>query len=337
MSSSILSTDEAGAELPDHKQLPESDGSAMPNMQQPPQTDILDQCLIPVLDQIHPDGQYCVAGDCFIYFKYTEPVLAGCKAPDWFYVPGVSPVLDGEIRRSYVLWKEHVPPLIVMEYVSGDGSEEHDTTPDTGKFWVYEQAIVAPFYVIFDPQRASLEVYRLVEGRYQQMTPNEHARYLIEPMKVELGVWEGTVGKFPGTWLRAWDPATGKMLELLEERLETAEERAETAEERAETAEERAETAESSLVETRELLTEQGNKTEAERKRADEQSKRADEQSKRADEQNKRADEQNKRADGESKRADEQSRRADEQSRRAALLAAKLRELGINPDDLTAS
>src|SRR4051794_1673424 len=148
MSSTILGADAAGAELPDHKQLPESDGSAMPNMQQPPQTEMLNQCLAPVLKEIHPDGQYCVAGDCFIYFKYTQPVLAGCKAPDWFYVPDVPPVLEGEIRRSYVLWQEGVRPLVVIEYVSGDGSEEHDATPQTGKFWVYEQAIAAPYYVI---------------------------------------------------------------------------------------------------------------------------------------------------------------------------------------------
>jgi Uma2 family endonuclease len=281
MSSSILAADAAGAEWPDHKQLPESDGSAMPNMQQPPQTEMLNQCLIPVLDQIHPDGQYCVAGDCFIYFKYTQPVLDGCRAPDWFYVRGVSPVLDGAIRRSYVLWKECVPPLIVIEYVSGDGSEEHDATPNTGKFWVYERAIAAPFYVIFDPQRSSLEVYQLVQGRYQPMAPNQCGRYLIDPMKVELGVWQGTFRKLPGAWLRAWDPATGKMLELVEER---------------------AEAAEAGLEETRELLTDQINKTRTE-----------------------------------SERADEANRRANEESKQKAVLAAKLRELGINPDDLTGS
>jgi hypothetical protein len=176
-------------------------------------------------------------------------------------------MLDGEIRRSYVLWKECVRPLVVMEYVSGDGSEEHDTTPNTGKFWVYEQAIGAAFYVIFDPQRSALECYQLVNGRYQQMSANAQGRYLIAPMKVELGVWEGVFRELNGAWLRAWDPSTGNMLPLIEER---------------------AEAAEAGLEETRSLLTEQINKTDAERKRAD-------------------------------------------------ALAAKLRELGINPDELIPS
>jgi len=287
MSSSLVA-ESAGAELPDHKQLPESDGSAMPNMQQPPQTEMLNQCLIPVLKEIHPDGRFCVAGDCFIYFKHTQPVLDGCRAPDWFYVPGVLPMLDGEIRRSYVLWKECVRPRVVIEYVSGDGSEEHDATPHTGKFWIYEQAIGAAFYVIFDPQRSDLECYQLVNGIYQPMTASAQGRFLIPAMRVELGVWEGTFRDMTGAWLRAWDPATGKMLPLLDDR---------------------AEAAEAGLEETRSLLTEQVHKTDAERKRADEQSKRADEQGKRADEQGKRAD----------------------------ALAAKLRELGLNPDEIPLS
>lgn len=270
-----------GVGLPDHKQLPDRDDSAMPNMQHPPLTEMLNQCLLPVLKEVHPDGNFCVAGDCFIYFKATQPSLAGCKAPDWFYVPGVSPMLDGEIRRSYVLWKECVRPLIVIEYVSGDGSEEHDTTPQTGKFWVYEQAVGAAFYVIFDPQQSALEVYQLVNGRYQRMKASEQGRYFIAPMKVDLGVWEGTFRDLTGAWLRAWEPGTDKMLPLLQER---------------------AETAEAGLEETRSLLAEQVNETEKERKRAEEQRKRAE-----------------------------------EQRNHAALLAAKLREMGINPDEITPS
>lgn len=281
MSSTSLESEPGSVVLPGHKDLPESDGMAMPNMQQPPQTEMLNQCLIPVLDEVHPDGQYCVAGDCFIYFKHTQPVLAGCKAPDWFYVPGVSPMLEGDIRRSYVLWKEGVRPLVVIEYVSGDGSEEHDATPNTGKFWVYEHAIGAPYYVIFDPQRSALEVFQLVEGRYQPMTPNASGRFLIAPMRVELGVWEGVFRELDGAWLRAWTPDTNDLLPLLDERVEAAE---------------------AGLEETRLLLAEQVAATETERKLADEKTKLADEKTK-----------------------------------LAALLAAKLRELGVDPDALSAS
>jgi len=98
----------------------------------------------------------------------TEPPEApekGAEAPDWFYVPDVPPKLNGEIRRSYVLWKEFVAPLIVLEFVSGDGSEERDKTPKKGKFWVYERAIRVPFYGIYEVKQARVEMYQLLNGR----------------------------------------------------------------------------------------------------------------------------------------------------------------------------
>ncbi len=39
------------------------------------------------------------------------------------------------------LWAEHVPPSIMIEYSSEDGSKERDRTPYEGKFWIYEQAV----------------------------------------------------------------------------------------------------------------------------------------------------------------------------------------------------
>ncbi len=47
-----------------------------------------------------------------------------------------------------------------------------------------------------------------------------------------------------------------------------------------------------------------------------------------------RAEEEKMRAETERKRADQEQRRAEEQSRANEILAAKLRELGVNPDDL---
>jgi len=69
-----------------------------------------------------------------------------------------------------------------------------------------------------------------------------------------------------------------------------------------------------------------------ETRRADEETRRADEEARRADEEARRADEETRRADEETRRADEETRRADEEARRAARLAARLRELGVEPD-----
>jgi Uma2 family endonuclease len=152
-----------------------------------------------------------------------EPPEKGAEAPDWFYVPNVPPLLDGEYRRSYVLWKEYVAPLIAIEFVSGNGAEERDATPPSetdkaGKFWVYEQAIRIPFYVIFDGFRDSLEAYQLINGRYTKIQTNDRGHYAIPPMGVELGLLlENGV-----SWLRWWDES-GNLLLTGDERAVRAE------------------------------------------------------------------------------------------------------------------
>ncbi|MDX2256898.1 MAG: Uma2 family endonuclease [Pseudanabaenaceae cyanobacterium bins.39] len=209
--------------LPDHKQLPESDGTFVKNFQEHPQSIVLTSSIIPILDKLHPDGCYCIGQDSGIYWRLTEPPEKGAEAPDWFYVPNVLPMLDGEYRRSYVLWKEFVAPLIAIEFVSGSGAEERDRTPPSdnhkaGKFWVYEQAIRIPYYVIFDARRNNLEAYNLVAGQYIKMQPNDRGHLEITPMGVELGlkVDRGV------PWLRWWDNA-GNLLLTGDERAAMAE------------------------------------------------------------------------------------------------------------------
>lgn len=209
--------------LPDHKQLPDSDGTFVKNFQEHPQSIVLTSSIAPVLEKLHPDGRYCIGQDSGIYWRMMEPPEKGAEAPDWFYVPNVSPLIDGEYRRSYVLWKEFVAPLIAIEFVSGNGSEERDATPPSetekaGKFWVYEQAIRIPFYAIFDGWKDSLEVYHLVDGRYAKMQPNDRGHYPISPMTVEIGLQQvGTT-----SWLRWWDDA-GNLLLTGDERAVQAE------------------------------------------------------------------------------------------------------------------
>jgi len=209
--------------LPDHKQLPDSDGTFVKNFQEHPQSIVLTSSIEPILEKLHPDGHYCIGQDSGIYWRMMEPPEKGAEAPDWFYVPNVPPMLDGEYRRSYVLWKEYVAPLIAIEFVSGNGAEERDATPPSetekaGKFWVYEQAIRIPFYVIFDGFRDNLEAYHLLDGRYVKMPPNDRGHYAIAPMGVELGlILDNGV-----SWLRWWDES-GNLLLTGDERAVQAE------------------------------------------------------------------------------------------------------------------
>jgi Uma2 family endonuclease len=232
--------------LPDHTQLPESDGtfvfaerSGGKNFQEHPQSLLLTSSIKPVLDELHADGRYAIGQDCGIYWRLMEPPERGAEAPDWFYVPNVSPTIDGVGRRSYVMWKEIVAPLIAIEFVSGDGSEERDVTSPfsedgakAGKFWVYEQAIRIPFYAIYEVQRASAEVYRLTDGRYQRVVANDRGHYPISSMNVELGIWQGEYLNQNLPWLRWWDSA-GNLLLSGDERAECEGQRADREKQRA--------------------------------------------------------------------------------------------------------
>lgn len=224
--------------LPDHTQLPESDGSIVQNFQEHPQSILLTLSIWEVLQNLHPDGQFCIGQDSGIYWRITEPPLDGCKAPDWFYVPNIPPMLDGQIRRSYVLWQEIIAPMIVLEFVAGNGLEERDTTPMSGKFWVYEQAIRVPFYGIYEVSKASVEVYNLVNGRYQLVAANERDHYPITPLGVELGIWQGRYQNVELPWLRWWDQQ-GNLLLTGEERVEQERIEKELAQQQAEQAQQR--------------------------------------------------------------------------------------------------
>ncbi|MFY7886107.1 MAG: Uma2 family endonuclease, partial [Dolichospermum sp.] len=210
--------------LPDHTQLPESDGTFVlakrtvgQNWQEHPQSILLTDSIQPVLQKLYPDSQYFIGQDLGIYWRITEPPEKGAEAPDWFYVPNVPPSLNGKTRRSYVLWQEYISPLIVLEFVSGNGAEERDKTPWKGKLWIYEQVIKPAFYGIYEVNKASIEVYELIGGQYQLLAANERGHYSITPMGIELGLWQGEYQNMELPWLRWWD-LQGNLLLIGEER-----------------------------------------------------------------------------------------------------------------------
>ena len=299
--------------LPDHKQLPDSDGTFVKNFQEHPQSIVLTSSIAPILEKLHPDGRYCIGQDSGIYWRLMEPPEKGAEAPDWFYVPNVSPFLDGEYRRSYVLWKEFVAPLIAIEFVSGNGAEERDATPPSetekaGKFWVYEQAIRIPFYVIFDAWRDHLEAYQLVDGHYAKMQTNQRGHYSIPPMGVEIGLkLENDV-----SWLRWWDDFGNLLL--------TGDERA--------IAEKQARLDAEAIADQQKAIANQ------QKAIADQQKAIAD-QERLAKEQAEAIANQQKEIAAQATLAQQQSEAiADQERQQKEKLANYLRSLGINPDEV---
>jgi len=232
--------------FPDHTQLPAEDGTFVKNFLEHPQSILLTDSIWPVLQQKHPDGQFTIGQDSGIYWRETEPAYKGAISPDWYYVPNVPPLLGGQTRRSYVLWREFIAPLITIEFVSDADGGEYDRTPYEGKFWIYENIVRPAYYAIFHAEQVKLDVYHLVENQFQPLKPNGRKHYPIWQLGIELGMWPGIYRNVHLAWLRWWDDQgnlllTGEeMAVLAAQRAEQEAQRAEQEAQRAEQAEERA-------------------------------------------------------------------------------------------------
>jgi Uma2 family endonuclease len=136
------------------------------------------------------------------------------KAPDWFYVPTVYPLPQGEIRRSYTPNLEGNIPLIIMEFLSETDGGEYSVRPTYpyGKLWFYEKIVTVPYYVIFDPSLPLLEVRYLQSKGYELLMPNSEGKYLIKPLGLNLGIWQGTRQNITAYWLRWWDNSGNLLL-----------------------------------------------------------------------------------------------------------------------------
>jgi hypothetical protein len=313
--------------LPDHTQLPAEDGAIVHNFEELKQSMLLTDCLEPVLEQLHSDGRYCIGQDTGIYWRLPapgEPPGGGAVAPDWFYVPGVAPGPEGRIFRSYVMWQEKKPPLVLLEYVSSESGGERDRTPLVGKFWIYEKEVRAPYYGIFEPEKELLDMHRLVKGRYRRQRPNSRGHYPIPELGVELGIWKGRFLNKKLAWLR-WYDSQGRLLpygrdEARQERWakELAERRAEQERQAKERAEREAE---------QQRLAKERAEQEAEQER------QAKERAEREAEQQRLAKERAEQEAEQERQAKERAEREAEQERRTAQrLAEQLRALGAEPE-----
>lgn len=252
--------------IPDHTDLPDSDEEIVENYNEFPQTLLLTAGIQPLLETLHPDGHYIVGGSSGIYYDLKEVLdgrpLRGVLAPDWHYVPGVPPVPYRVKRRSYILWKDRIRPLIVIEYVSDNLGKEHDRTPRKGKFWIYENAIQATYYVILNDAQDAFEVYQRREhGSYELLVPDERGLVEIEPLGVAIGLWYGHFITGTWHWLR-WHTLDGNVMPIGDEIVAVERQRANAAESRADAAQSRANAAQS--------------RADAERQRADAERQRAE-------------------------------------------------------------
>lgn len=197
--------------------------------------------------------QVFTASDLNLYYDSRRPQWY--KRPDWFAVVGVPRLHnDRELRLSYVIWQEGIPPFVAIELLSPatqkedlGGSLRSVDQPPT-KWEVYQTYLRIPYYGVFDRQTSTLRMFVMQGDRYEAADLPK-PEYWIPGLGLGLGVWQGTYRGHDRPWLR-WYDAQGQWLPTLEERAAQEQQavlqerqRAEQAQQRAEQAQQQAEQA----------------------------------------------------------------------------------------------
>lgn len=183
-----------------------------------------------------PAERVFIAADLNVYYDLDH--LNWYKRPDWFVAVDVDRLYEGtELRLSYVIWIERVPPLVVVELLS-PGTEREDLgrtlrkadAPPT-KWEVYETILKVPYSVVYDRYQDHLRAFRLQQERYQEVDLGEAGLWVPE-LGLRLRLWPGTYQGATRQWLR-WETEQGELILTPEEQLELEQQRAEQAQQRA--------------------------------------------------------------------------------------------------------
>ena len=162
-----------------------------------------------------------VIGNIFLYYRQGNPKAH--KAPDVMVVKDVGK----HERRSFKVWEEKAMPCVVFEITSKETKSE-DTVSKPSLY----ASLGIQEYFLFDPLDEYLDQqlmgYRLVDGEYVLMSPNEDG----EIFSTELQMVLRPEGKF----LRVVDPQTALPVPSLDEAVEMAEQEAQRAEQEAQRA-----------------------------------------------------------------------------------------------------
>lgn len=141
--------------------------------------------------------------------------------PDGFLSLGVERFKSDTLRVSYVVWEENnIPPIFALEVVSQTYGGEYDKKMDIyAKLGVLYYVVYNPYYWRRD-QHQPFEVYRLVNGEYEQQ--------IGEPFwmpEVGLGIGRGRYND-GGSQLEVlyWFDERGNRYPTAEERSRQAEE-----------------------------------------------------------------------------------------------------------------
>ncbi len=214
---------------------PETDGKPMA------ETDIHVSLLLElrvVLQYAFPEAY--VSGNICLYYEEGNPKKM--ISPDVLLCRSQNP----ELKRVYLAWEPNAQLDLVIE-LSSKSTKKMDYEK---KKHLYAEVLKVPYYVIFDPEKLTMDAFVLHEGAYQDL-PIQNGQCALEDLQISLAINSGRL-------LRVLD-RHGNPVFTPEERAEQAEQHAVQAEQHAAQAEQHAAQVEerAKQAEEREALKEQ--------------------------------------------------------------------------------
>ena len=128
-------------------------------------------------------SDYYASGNLTIYYNAEQLKKRDFCGPDFFVV------LDTEKRprKSWVVWGEQGKyPDVIVEILS-DSTANIDRN---NKKTLYQNTFRTPNYFWFDPNTLELQGFRLIEGQYQAISPNEQGYLWSEQLGLYLGIFD---------------------------------------------------------------------------------------------------------------------------------------------------
>jgi Uma2 family endonuclease len=148
-----------------------------------------------------------ITGNLTVYFNEQQIKTRDFRGPDVFVV------LDAEKRdrKSWVIWGEGGKyPNLVIELLSNSTARV-----DRGKKkQLYQDVWRLPNYFWFDPNSLEFAGFKLVDGLYQAIAPNESGYLWSDQLELYLGIYEKQL---------RWFTADGALIPTAEERADKLE------------------------------------------------------------------------------------------------------------------
>jgi len=134
-------------------------------------------------------NDFYAAANLTIYYSPKQLKSEYFRGPDFFVVLGT----ERKTRKSWVVWEEDGKyPNVIVEVLSESTADTDKTT----KKKIYQDTFRTPDYFLFDPENLDLTGFHLVDGKYEELEPNDKGHLWSQQLGLYLGIHDNFVRFF---------------------------------------------------------------------------------------------------------------------------------------------